>query len=296
MKILVTETFLHPMANGKGWLEGINQLGHEGYALQSQLYTLNQVDEQMDVIVFMGMHTVNLEHITDYKNRFPTTKMVAVCYGFEESYLNLAPYIDLWVEHNYKHDLVDHMFQQNGMKLVHLPLASSTDMFKRLDIPKTYDVSFVGNFGHGYREQDIYLDPIIKLGVSGFYSGFYEHPTVPPQQLNSIYNSSKINLNFHYQHQKTQSDKQSDSIDFNSRIFDIALSGNFQLCDHPFTSLVFEDGVKYTSKENWMDVFQHYLNNEDDRLDMAQKAQAICLQKHTWKVRMEEFINHINTL
>jgi spore maturation protein CgeB len=45
-----------------------------------------------------------------------------------------------------------------------------------------------------------------------------------------------------------------------------------------------------------MDVFQHYLNNEDARLDMAQKAQNICLQKHTWKVRMEEFINHINAL
>lgn len=296
MKILVTETFLHPMPNGKGWLEGINQLGHEGYALQSHLYTINQIDEAMDVIVFMGMHTVNLEHIADYKTRFPATKMVAVCYGFDESYLNLTPYIDLWVEHNYKHDIVDTMFQQNNMKLVHLPLASSTEMFSKLNTPKTYDVSFVGNFGHGYREQDIYLDPIIKLGVSGFYSGFYDYPTVLPQQLNSIYNNSKVNLNFHYQHQKTQSDKQSDSIDFNSRIFDIALSGNFQLCDHPYTSLVFEDGVKYTSKEDWMDAFNHYLHNENDRLDMAQKAQTICLQKHTWKARMEEFINHINQL
>jgi len=296
MKILVTETFRHFMPNGKGWLEGINQLGHQGYALQSHINTINQVDEAMDVIVFMGMHTVNLEHIADYKNRFPATKMVAVCYGFEESYLNLKPYIDLWVEHNYRHDLVDGLFEQNGMKLVHLPLASSTEMFSKLNTSKTYDVSFVGNFGHGYREQDIYLDPIINLDVSGFYSGFYDYPTVPPQQLNSIYNSSKINLNFHYQHQKKQSDKQSDSIDFNSRIFDIALSGNFQLCDHPFTSLVFEDGVKYTSKEDWMDTFHYYINNEDARLDMAQKAQVICLQKHTWKVRMEEFINHINAL
>jgi hypothetical protein len=112
MKILVTETFRHFMPNGKGWLEGINQLGHQGYALQSHINTINQVDEAMDVIVFMGMHTVNIEHITDYKNRFPATKMVAVCYGFEESYLNLKPYIDLWVEHNYQHDLVDGLFKQ----------------------------------------------------------------------------------------------------------------------------------------------------------------------------------------
>ena len=231
MKILVTETFLHPMPNGRGWLEGINQLGHEGYGLQSHLHTINQIDEAMDVIVFMGMHTVNLEHIVEYKDRFPDTKMVAVCYGFEESYLSLKPYIDLWIQHNYKHDVVQQVFEENEMKLRYLPLASSTEMFKKLDVPKAYDVSFVGNFSHGYRGQDIYLDPIIKLGVKGFYSGFYNYPNIQPEQLNSVYNATKVNLNFHYDSQKTQSASQTDSIDFNSRIFDIALSGNFQLCD-----------------------------------------------------------------
>ena len=296
MKILVTETFRHFLPNGKGWLEGIDQLGHEGYALQSDRYTINQIDEAMDVIVFMGMHTVNIEHIADYKNRFPTTKMVVVCYGFDEKYLDLKPYIDLWVEHNYKHDLVDVMFEQNGMKLIHIPLGSSTSMFNKIETPKTYDVSFIGNFAHGYREEDIYLDPVIKLYPNGVYSGFYEHPHLAPDQLNIAYNLTRVNINFHYQHQKMQSHKQSDSIDFNSRIFDIALSGNFQLCDHPYTSLVFEDGIKCTSKEDWMDAIDHYIHNENDRLDMAQKAQAICLQKHTWKSRMEEFINHINAL
>ena len=284
------------MPNGRGWLEGVNQLGHEGYGLQSHLHTINQVDQAIDVIVFMGMHTVNLEHITDYKNRYPDTKMVAVCYGFDQSYLSLRPYIDLWIEHNYKHDIVDNLFEENEMKLIRLPLAASTDLFKKLSVPKTHDVSFIGNFSHGYRGQDVYLDPILKLGLKGIYGGFYNYPNIPPEQLNLVYNSSKVNLNFHYESQKVQSSNQSDSIDFNSRIFDIALSSNFQLCDHPHTSHMFEDGVVYADKDGWLDTFHYYLNNEDARLEMAQKAYDICLKKHTWKARMNDFLKYVNEL
>ena len=175
MKILVTETFQHFMPNGVGWIEGLQQLGHEAFALQSHLYSINDIDEQMDVVVFMGMHTVKFDDIVKFKDRWPDTKLVAVCYGFEESYLPLKPYIDLWVEHNLKHDLVDGLFKEAGMRLVHVPLASSTRIFNRLGSMKVFDVSFIGQFGntgHGYREQDYYLDPVLKLKID-FYFYFF---------------------------------------------------------------------------------------------------------------------------
>ncbi len=297
MKVVVTETFLHHIPNGAGWIEGIEALGHTCYGLQSHLYNINDIDEQVDVVVFMGMHTVKLEDVIKFKDKYPNTKLVAVCYGFEEYYLTLKPYIDLWVEHNFKHDLVDNLFKQEGMKLVHIPLGSSINKFKPLDISKDYDVSFIGQFGnagHGYREQDYYLDPVLNLNLKGLYSGFYNYPQIGSDQLNASYNSTKVNLNFHYPNQKIQTDLQSDSIDFNSRVFDIALSGNFQLCDHPYIGGLFEDGVAYTSKEDWIDTLQYYLNNETARLEMANKAYKICLEKHTWKSRMSDFINYIN--
>ena len=297
MKIVVTETFQHFLPNGMGWIEGINQLGHEAFGLQSHVHSINAINEEVDVIVFMGMHTVKLEDIIEFKNKYPNTKLVAVCYGFEDYYLPLKPYIDLWVEHNYKHDLVDNLFKQEGMKLVHIPLGSSTSRFQPLNINKDYDLSFIGQFGgtgHGYREQDYYLDPVLKLNLKGIYSGFYNHPPIGSDQLNAAYNLSKVNINFHYPSQKIETDLQSDSIDFNSRVFDIALSGNFQLCDHPYIGELFEDGVKYTSKEDWIDTLQYYLNNETARLEMADKAYKICLEKHTWKSRMNDFINYIN--
>jgi glycosyltransferase involved in cell wall biosynthesis len=297
MKVVITETFQHFLPNGFGWIEGLQQLYHQAVALPSHLYSINAIDEEVDVVVFMGIHTLKLDDIIQFKDRYPNTKLVAVCYGFQEYYLTLKPYIDLWVQHNFKHDIVENLFKEHGMKLVYIPLGSSTTIFKPVDITKRYDVSFIGQFGSDgpeYREQDYYLDPVLNLNIKGLYSGFYNYPQIPANQLNVSYNSTKVNLNFHYPQQKTQTHLQSYSIDFNSRVFDVALSGNFQLCDHPYIGELFEDGITYTTKEDWIDTLQYYLNNETARVEMANKAYTICLEKHTWKSRMTDFINYIN--
>ena len=301
MKVVVTETFLHHIPNGAGWIEGIEALGHTCYGLQSHLYNINDIDEQVDVVVFMGMHTLTFEDVVKFKDRWPDTKLVAVCFGFDEEYLKLKPYIDVWVEHTYKHDLADKLFLEAGMELKHLPLATSANLFANKNIQdKVYDVSFVGTFGerggHGYRDQDIYLDPILKLNPKGIFGGFYNHPNIPAHQLKDVYNLSKINLNFHYPYQKIQTEDPSTCIDFNSRVFDIAIGKNFQLCDHPYVEELFDEGLKYTSKESWMDNYNHYLNNEEARLEMAEKAYQEVLKRHTWEVRMKEFINIIDNL
>lgn len=297
MKILVTETFLHFLPNGLGWIEGFQDLGHTAYALQSHVNSINEIDEELDILVFMGMHTVKYDDVVKFKDRWPDTKLVAVCFGFDESYLKLKPYIHTWVEHNYKHSIVDSLFKEAGMKLIHVPLASSTRLFNKVQIETAFDVSFIGQFGenkgHGYREQDYYLDPILKSNLKGFYSGFYNYPNVHVTSLNQIYNSTKVNINFHYPNQKLESENITDSVDFNSRVFDIAMSGNFQLCDHPYVEEVFSDGLKYTSKENWLDTLNYYLNNEEERIMLSKKAYEECLSKHTWQKRMEQFLNQI---
>lgn len=301
MKVVVTETFLHHIPNGAGWIEGIEALGHTCYGLQSHLYNINDIDEQVDVIVFMGMHTLNLEDVITFKDRWPDTKLVAVCFGFDQEYLKLKPYIDVWVEHTYKHDLADKLFLEAGMKLHHLPLATSANIFGNKKIQdKIYDVSFVGTFGerggHGYRDQDIYLDPILQLSPKGLFGGFYNYPNIPAYQLKDVYGLSKINLNFHYPYQKVQTEEPSTCIDFNSRVFDIAIGKNFQLCDHPYVEELFDQGIKYTSKEEWLGTYNFYLGNEEARKEMAEKAYQEVIKRHTWEVRMKEFINIITNL
>lgn len=302
MKVIITETFLHHLPIGAGWIEGMEALGHTCYGLQSHLHNINDVDEAVDVVVFMGMHTLNFEDVVKFKDRWPDTKLVAVCFGFSEEYIKLKPYIDLWVEHTYKHDLADELFLKAGMKLVHVPLATSPSLFNisTTNQTKIYDVSFVGSFGdrggHGYRDQDTYLDPILQSNLKGAFGGFYNYPSVPVYKLKEIYSSTKINLNFHYPYQKTQSTDPATCIDFNSRVFDIAASSGFQLCDHPYVGDLFDGGVVYTSKEDWLDAFNYYLHNEQARLEMSEIAYREVLEKHTWKVRMISLLNTINNL
>jgi len=297
MKILVTETFLHFLPNGLGWIEGFEDLGHTAYGLQSHVNNINDIDEQLDILIFMGMHTLNYDDVVKFKDRWPETKLIAVCANFDESYLKLKPYIHTWVQHNYKHSISDRLFSEAGMNLIHVPLASSPRLFTKLDLNKQFDVSFIGQFGenkgHGYREQDYYLDPIIKSNLKGFYSGFYNYPHIAIDDVNKVYNATKVNLNFHYPYQKLESELSTDSIDFNSRVFDICMSGNFQLCDHPYVGELFDKGLKYTSKENWLDTLEYYLNNEEEMFILTREAQEECLSKHTWKSRMSEFLNKI---
>ena len=58
MKILVTETFLHFLPNGLGWIEGFEDLGHTAYALQSHVNSINEIDEEFyNIFIFDCMHS-----------------------------------------------------------------------------------------------------------------------------------------------------------------------------------------------------------------------------------------------
>jgi hypothetical protein len=300
MRALVVETFLHHLPIGAGWMEGLKELGHEAYALPSHMYNINDIDEPMDIVMFIGTHTFTHTDLIKYKNKWPETKVVVVCSGFDKEYLNIREYVDLWVEHTYKHDIIDDIFNSEGMKIAHIPLATSEKTFYNTNIEdKPYDVSFIGQFGnngHGHRDEDIYLYPIMKLPIKGFWSGFNGYPQVHASNLINIYNNTKVNINFHYPYQKKQSDQTSDSIDFNSRVFDIAITKNFQLCDHPHILEFFDEGIGYADKHEWTDMFNYYLHNEEARIEKANKAYDICKENHTWKSRMLTLTNIINNL
>jgi hypothetical protein len=289
----IIESFTHFIPTGLGWIEGLDQLGHNTYAIPTSQYDYSDMSlNDMDWVVFMGVP--NLEKFYKFKHLNPNVKIIIVCFGWDNIYLDLKNYVDVWVEHTYKHDLVDAKFEEYGMKLHHIPLGASNRVFTSLEIEKIYDLSFIGQFGekgHGYRHQDHYLYPIIKLGLNGFYSGFDGYDCIKHETINQIYNQSKINLNFHYQYQKEQTTDLSTSIDFNGRVFEIALAGGFQLCDHPNVNEYFGDGIIYSSKEDWLDTFNFYLKNPYLRKELSLKAQQIALQNHTWKNRMQQLID-----
>lgn len=292
MKFVVVESFTHHIPTGLGFIEGLTQLGHEAYALPNNQYNINQINELVDCLIFMGWP--NVQEVIKFKQKWPQTKIIVVGFGWNNIVEELKDYVDVWIEHTLKHDLADEIYKQHDLILHHIPLGASSDRFKPLNIEQQYDLSFIGQFGgqgHGYRHEDIYLYPLMKKQLKGFYSGFDGYPFVPHTQINEIYNSTKINVNFHYWNQKCQTDDLQTRIDFNGRVFEIALAGGFQLCDHPFIKDYFGEGIATASPELWEEAFDFYLNNSDIRKEFIIKAQQTALENHTWKNRMKQLIN-----
>jgi spore maturation protein CgeB len=296
MNFVIYEPFLHFVPTGEGWIEGLVKNGHQATALSSFIYKLHTlVISNADCIIIMELpHKQSLEA---FKQNNPDIKVVLVGFQYDPEAILLKDYVDFWFELHYKHDAMEEFFNYNGLELHMIPLAASEDIFKPLQQKKIYDLSFIGQFGnkgHGYREEDTYLYPLKSLGLKGYYSGFDSFPQTAHEDLNVVYNSTKVNINFHYYYQKNQFQNLESKLDFNGRVFELALSGNFQLCDLPHVSDLFENGVTFTSKEDWKDTFNYYLHNTEAREEQARIARNIALEKHTWKSRMKQFLEIIS--
>jgi hypothetical protein len=296
MNFAVYEPFLHHIPTGAGWMEGLIKNGHQTVGVSSHGYKLEDLTiDSADYIILLQLP--NLKSLEIFKQKNPNTKVVLVGFEYNPEAIILKDYVDFWFELHYKHDAMEKFFSYNGLELHMLPLAASEEIFKPLEQKKIYDLSFIGQFGdkgHGYREEDIYLYPLKSLGLKGYYSGFDFFPQTAYEDLNAVYNSTKVNINFHYYYQKNQFENIQSKLDFNGRVFELALSGNFQLCDLPHVSDLFENGVTFTSKEDWKDAFNYYLHNTEAREEQARIARGIALKKHTWKSRMKQFLKIIN--
>jgi hypothetical protein len=92
------------------------------------------------------------------------------------------------------------MMRQRGLKVDYMPfgIPSTCD---RLDVEKKYGVSFVGQ-KHGVRGDVIneFLRAGIKVHLFGHYWDGYPdwHGRPSPQEMNMIFNQTKVNLNFRW--------------------------------------------------------------------------------------------------
>lgn len=296
--VVVYEKFDHFVPTGNGWAEGFEELGYNVEKISSlnkSIYDLSVRDTPIDIFVLFGNDVSNVNKLKELKSK-KNCKIIYVIFGFEEYFKDLRETVDLWVEHIYKHDIIEDLFGYEKMKFKLVPLGSSTKLFyptneSSLDRYE-YDVNFIGQFCHGNRNEETYLFPIINKCYKGFYSGFQHngvnYPYVNHTDLNKIYNKTKVNLNFHYPHQKTQSMMIiNEYLEFNGRTFEIPMSQNFQLCDHPHIVEFFGEGIVYADKSDWFDKFEYYVKNDNERAQLEKIARENCLKNHSWKCRME---------
>ena len=203
-----------------------------------------------------------------------------------------------------------------GIQANFLPMAYDPNSYFKLE-DETYirDISFVGALSV-YPERKKILQLIISqhknlsLEIWGTawtgYNPFllYEYKikrralgkhihnyNIPPEEVNTVYNATKICLNIHHRQSKEG---------VNPRTFEILGAGAFQLIDYKKElEDLFDIGreiVCYKKEADLLDKIVYFLENEDERNKIARRGHEIVKKKHTYKHRAETILRDIEML
>ncbi len=298
--ILIYEKWEHFIPTGLSWSSGLLANEQSVIHIDPPDPLINYDLSNVDIIFYDGLeYNGDLDSayldIVKVKDNYPNIKIFPIVVHPKEFFLKYHTYIDKFLTTIDSYTSSDLKFKEMGFDIIHVPLAADTELFYKTNDEYKFDYSFIGTISHGYRREDKYLYPFIDnndlIGVvAGVTRPGLCKQYVTHNDLNMIYNSTKINLNFHYDIQKGIDTR----YDLNGRVFEIALSGNFQLCDnHPYVTILFGNSIPTVNAENFKDSFYYYLSHEDERFELAEKSRKICLEEHTWKKRMSDLLEKI---
>jgi glycosyltransferase involved in cell wall biosynthesis len=186
----------------------------------------------------------------------------------------------------------------------HFPFASDENIFYPLNLPKQYDIVFIGNGNSGFGREK-YIKLLIEyakknklqifLGGSGWKKyGFHYRIVEHGEQINVLYNTSKICINIHNDRQYLGEEIEMDA---NNRLFDLAMAQCCQISNGEQMVLkYFEKDEVVTADDpiEWINKIDYYLKNTNDREEVALKARQRAIKDHTWNIRAKEFIDIIN--
>jgi hypothetical protein len=296
-KFLICDNLVHPTPILKGWAYGLMDLGYEVDFLPIPQYSILNTSDEYDVLIYPFIEEKHLSMFETYKNLHPNTKIIGCRDEWDPIYLKFRGLIDFFIGALDSTPTVIKDYKENNYEFYNIPLAGNSNLFFKTQEKKIYDSCFIGTLSHGYRNEDKFLYPILNkynCFLGGMNYGKYNKGFIPYENHNTIRNQSKININFHCDYQILGKGKFLDRNDCNQSVFNIALSGNFQLVDHPLAKQYFGDNVIVAGEDDWLDKFKYYLNHEQEREELANNAMVIAQKEHTWEKRMEQFINILN--
>jgi hypothetical protein len=301
-KIVLCDTIHHTTPILKEWATGFAEMIDWDVAyLPVPEYSILQIQESVDVLVYAGIGISQIEDFKIFKQNNPNTIIVGAADHWKPEYTLLQGIVNFFIGAIDLFPSVKAEYKINGFDYYTIALAANSGLFyKQENTDKIYDACFIGNLSHGYRYEDKYLYPILdnpkyNCFLGGMTYGKYQQGFIPYQAANTVRNQTKINLNFHVPYQHEGLGEFPDRIDCNQSVFNIALSGNFQLCDHKLAGEYFEGNVVIADESNWLEIFEYYLNHEKEREEKAYNAMLIAQNHHTWLARMKSFIKILET-
>lgn len=179
----------------------------------------------------------------------------------------------------------DHLFaaQKDGAaklkKCEWLPLGADPTVHRPLNLPKIYEVVFVGALNTDDMRK-IYLWLMKKFGINVKYDKVYLEGMV------RLYNQGKIGFN------------KSVRNDVNMRVFEVMSMGTFLLTNRICCNGLFElfkEGQHLVSYGPFSLIpkIKYYLKHEKEREEIAKAGQTEVHKKHTYRHRMEALLKSI---
>lgn len=183
---------------------------------------------------------------------------------------------------------------------IYFPFGCNENIFRKLDVPKQYDVSFVGAW-HPHREW--LIKRIRKAGISVAVAGYrWPEGEVDQEGMVKMFNQSRINLNLSNSASwdarylassprallnRLRSKKNIEQM--KARIFEVSGCGAFQLSyfvEGLATCFAIdrEIGV-YADSDDLVEKVKFYLAHDDLRESIAMAAHARTLSDHTFERR-----------
>ena len=168
------------------------------------------------------------------------------------------------------------------------------EVFKKLIVPKKYDVTFIGS---PVRDRADYLKYLITNGINlrifgegwsnfpefkGYYGGFLKS-----EDYVKVINESKINLNFS---KSALPEKGKNDTQFKGRTIEIMGSEAFLLTeDSPGTPKFIDKEIIFRDKEDLLKKIQFFLTHESAGAEITSRLSGKIRKTYVWKEQFKKF-------
>ncbi len=175
-------------------------------------------------------------------------------------------------------------FKEVKEEIFWLPLAAEPTIHTKLELPKLFDIGFVGSLDTKMHPERVKLlwkfrEKYSVLAVEGVYE----------ENVSKIYSLSKIGFN------------KSIRSDLNMRTFEIMSCGTLLITDKIDNGLydLFKDKnhlVTYNDMKEADELIQYYVDNNEERENIAAKGQEEVWAKHTYDKRLNYILKMVKII
>lgn len=262
-----------------------------------------------DLILALAQAPLSVGALQKLKdNKVPTIFWFVEDFRLMEYWQDIAPLYDYFFTIQ-KGEFFDRLKDKGIRNFSYLPLAASLDVHKKVELTEDEsgaygsDISFVGA---GYRNRRRFFAGLLDFqfriwGNEWDLTSPVERciqrsgERVETEEIVKIFNAARININLH---SSTYHDGVNPYGDFvNPRAFEIAACGGFQLVDYRSElPELFEAGKEIVCFKDIDDLkrkIRYYLNNPDEREEIALSGKERVLREHTYEHRMKRMLDLI---